>query len=82
MPVLRKWGCPPIGTSNGKKRYACNNPPCSQKTFYAEYRYNGCKPDVKKAVINSLALKGGECCFPVVVRLRGSYLNYALKGAV
>jgi transposase-like protein len=36
------------GTSNGKKRYAGNNPSCSHKTFYAEYRYNGCKPDVKK----------------------------------
>jgi transposase-like protein len=41
----------PYGTSNGKKRYACNNPACSHKTFYAEYSYNGCKPDVKKAII-------------------------------
>jgi transposase-like protein len=40
----------PYGTSNGKKRYACNNPACSHKTFYAEYRYNGCKPEVKKAI--------------------------------
>jgi transposase-like protein len=24
---------------------------CSHKTFYAEYRYDGCKPEVKKAVI-------------------------------
>jgi glycine cleavage system pyridoxal-binding protein P len=24
---------------------------CSHKTFYAEYSYNGCKPDVKKAII-------------------------------
>jgi hypothetical protein len=24
----------------------------SHKTFYAEYTYNGCKPDVKKAIIN------------------------------
>jgi transposase-like protein len=24
---------------------------CSHKTFYAEYTYNGCKPDVKKAII-------------------------------
>jgi transposase-like protein len=39
------------GTSNGKKRYACNNPACSHKTFYAEYTYNGCKPAVKKDII-------------------------------
>jgi transposase-like protein len=39
------------GTSNGKKRYACNNPSCSHKTFYAEYSYNGCKPEVKKEII-------------------------------
>jgi transposase-like protein len=28
------------GTANGKKRYACNNPACSHKTFYAQYSYN------------------------------------------
>jgi transposase-like protein len=39
------------GSSNGKKRYACNNPACSHKTFYAQCTYNGCKPEVKKAVI-------------------------------
>ncbi|MDR1030233.1 MAG: CPBP family intramembrane metalloprotease, partial [Treponema sp.] len=32
-------------------QYDCNNPSCSHKTCYAEYRYNGCKPDVKKAII-------------------------------
>jgi transposase-like protein len=43
------------GASNGKKRYACNNPACSHKTFYAEYRYNGCKLEVKKAIIKRAA---------------------------
>jgi transposase-like protein len=45
--------CPvrPYSTSNGKKRYTCKNPACSHKTFYAEYRYNGYKPEVKKAII-------------------------------
>jgi transposase-like protein len=28
---------------------------CSHKTFYAEYTYNGCEPDVKKAIINWVA---------------------------
>jgi transposase-like protein len=41
----------PYGASNGKKRYACNNPECSHRTFYVEYAYNGCRPDVKKAII-------------------------------
>jgi transposase-like protein len=41
----------PYGTSNGKKRYAGTNTEYSRKTFYAEYSYNGCKPDVKKAII-------------------------------
>jgi transposase-like protein len=41
------------GTSNGKKRYAGNNPACSHKTFYAEYHYSGCKPEVKKAMSTS-----------------------------
>jgi transposase-like protein len=41
----------PYGASNGKKRYIRKNLECSYKTFYAEYRYNGCRPGVKKAVI-------------------------------
>jgi transposase-like protein len=41
----------PYGTSNGKKRYACSNPSCPHQTFYAEYSYNGCMPDVKKKII-------------------------------
>ena len=39
------------GHSNGKQRYACNNPICSHETFYAEYTYNGCKPNVKRDII-------------------------------
>jgi transposase-like protein len=41
----------PYGTSNGKKRYACNNPECAHKTCYTEYSYNGCKPEVKRAIL-------------------------------
>jgi hypothetical protein len=33
----------------------------------------------KVTQINNLALKGKVCCSLVVVRLRGSYLNNALK---
>jgi len=39
------------GTANGKQRYLCRNTQCSHKTFYADYIYNGCKPDVKKNII-------------------------------
>jgi len=39
------------GTSNGKQCYLCRNHVCSHKTFYAEYTYNGCKPDVKKSIL-------------------------------
>lgn len=39
------------GHSNGKQRYACDNPECPHKTFYAEYTYNGCKPDIKRDII-------------------------------
>ena len=40
-----------FGKTNGKQRYACKNPDCSHKTFYAEYIYNGCKPEIKKDII-------------------------------
>ena len=39
------------GTSNGKQRYKCHNSECSHKTFYDNYTYNACKPDVKKNII-------------------------------
>jgi transposase-like protein len=39
------------GKIRGKQRYACKNPDCSHKTFYSEYIYNGCKPDVKADII-------------------------------
>jgi len=39
------------GTSNGKQRYLCRNDECSHQTFYAEYTYNGCKPEVKKSIL-------------------------------
>jgi hypothetical protein len=41
----------PYGTSNDKKRYAGNNPECAHKTWYTKYRYNGCKPEVKRAIL-------------------------------
>ena len=39
------------GHSYGKQRYVCNNSECPRKTFYDEYTYNGCKPDVKRDII-------------------------------
>jgi transposase-like protein len=39
------------GHSNGKQRYACNNNECSHATFYAEYTYNGWKPEVKRDIL-------------------------------
>lgn len=39
------------GHAHGKQRYSCNNSGCSHKTFYAEYTYNGCKHDIKQAII-------------------------------
>ncbi len=40
------------GHSNGKQRYTCDNNDCAHKTFYAKYTYNGCLPEVKRAIIN------------------------------
>ena len=39
------------GHSNGKQRYACHNADCSHQTFYAEYTYNACKPEVKTGIL-------------------------------
>jgi hypothetical protein len=51
------------------------------KKEYFKYKLSeGVISDADK--INSPALKGGACCFPVVVRLRVSYPRNALKGGV
>ena len=39
------------GTINGKQRYACKNADFKRKTFYSDYTYRGCKPEVKKDII-------------------------------
>jgi len=39
------------GFSNDKQRYLCRNIECSHQTFYADYTYNGCKPEVKKSIL-------------------------------
>ena len=39
------------GLINGKQRYICKNTECSHKTFYAEYTYNACQPEVKSAIV-------------------------------
>jgi transposase-like protein len=57
--VLVKLTCPHCGSedvgkygySNGKQRYICHNSNCTYKTFYKEYTYNGCIPEVKQDII-------------------------------
>jgi transposase-like protein len=39
------------GLNNGKQRYLCKNPKCLRKTFFAEYTYNACKPDIKVSIL-------------------------------
>jgi len=39
------------GFNNGKQRYLCNNPECPHKTFYGNYTYNGCRPEIKRDII-------------------------------
>jgi transposase-like protein len=57
--VLTKLKCPFCGSDqvgkfghiNGKQRYICNNRDCPHKTFYEKYKYNGCKPEIKRDII-------------------------------
>ncbi|MDR1219862.1 MAG: hypothetical protein LBK73_09675, partial [Treponema sp.] len=57
----------------GKKRYACNNFEYSHKTFYAKRRYNGCKPDVKKAIIKWAADGAGIRATSAGIRRKRRY---------
>jgi transposase-like protein len=57
------------GTSNGKKRYSCQNDKCMHKTLYAEYTYNACKPGVKAAIrkqaVNGVGVRAISRCIEV-----------------
>jgi hypothetical protein len=62
-------------------------PPSLREPFTWAEQPEKTREPVRKRKINSLALKpdrksGEVCCSLVVVRLRGSYLNNALKGGV
>lgn len=50
-PFCKSENVKKYGKIKGKQRYACKNPDCSHKTFYADYTYNGCKPEVKRDII-------------------------------
>jgi hypothetical protein len=64
------------GASNGKRRRACNNPERSHKTFHAECRCNGRKPDVKKAIIKRAV---GGAGIPAAARGPGASADTEIK---
>jgi transposase-like protein len=39
------------GFVNKKQRYICENSDCNHKTFYAEYTYNACNPEIRLNII-------------------------------
>jgi len=39
------------GLNNCKQRYICKNAECSHQTFYAEYTYNACRPEIKSSIV-------------------------------
>jgi len=39
------------GFVNRKQRYLCENSDCSHKTFYAEYTYNACNPEIRAKIV-------------------------------
>ena len=39
------------GFVNRKQRYLCENNECNHKTFYAEYTYKACNPDIRLKII-------------------------------
>ena len=64
--VLEPVCCPHCGSSDvskhgksqeGKKRYICNNSECPHRTFIKNYSYQGCRPEIKRAIIE-MALNG------------------------
>ena len=64
--VLEPVCCPHCGSDDvskngtsqeGKKRYVCNNGDCSRRSFLQDYTYNGCRPEIKRSIID-MAING------------------------
>ena len=60
MAVYIKVKCPHCGNedvvlfgknSTGKQRLECRNSECKFRTFQLEYKYNGCRPEVKNKIV-------------------------------
>ena len=48
--------------NNDKQRYKCKNSACFHQTFYAEYTYKACKPEVKSSILKlSVPLRTESC---------------------
>ena len=50
-PFCKSENVRKYGFVNGKQRYLCENNECNHKTFYADYTYNACKPEIRLKII-------------------------------
>ena len=50
-PFCRSENVRKYGFVNEKQRYLCENDDCAHKTFYAEYKYNACNPEIRVQII-------------------------------
>lgn len=66
MPSYREIECPHCHsnqivkagfTGQEKQRYRCKNEHCDTTTFIEDYRYKGCRPEVKAQIID-MAING------------------------
>jgi transposase-like protein len=67
------------GTNNWKQRYLCKNQECPRKTFYAEYTYNACKPEVKSAIYKMSVNGSGTRAISRVLNINKDTVTAALK---
>jgi len=67
------------GLNNGKQRYLCKNTKCPQKTFYAEYTYNACKPEVKSSIMKMTVNGNGTRAISRCLGISKDTVTAALK---
>ena len=85
--VLVKLKCPScnsenvekFGIINGKQRYVCNNGECSRKTFYAEYTYLACTPEIRAKIIKMSIDGSGTRAIARVLEISPNTVTAVLK---
>jgi len=67
------------GKKNGKQQYICKNKECSRTTFFMEYTYKACDPEIKKKIYEATVNGNGTRATARILGISKDTVTKALK---